>query len=408
MNLLELKKTQENPYSDSIESTYKAAVKMVVQDGFFDSYTGGRWSAKRLLQSAYAVNADFSTVINRASRMLAELPFFVTDSDGQLVENSNFLKPNLKQDLNDFLLQYAANLLTSGEVFILKDSINELRPNKKTHLGIRIIDSVNVEIDVNTNDEIESYKESFKGENIPHEPENVLHIKFMPDISEYGETTGTELKFRGVSPFASFANIINGSNDLYTAFRVMLKNKGIAGILTNTSDIPILDDEKREIMNSQFQRDTGGATNFNRVPVVNADMKFLQMGMSSDALGIIDMKDDALSKFASAIGLKSTLFNDNSTSTMGNEASNKSDAYLSVIIPMAENLCRKLTEFIGNKNQYLKVNKSEISAIKKYLIEAEIKKADTIQKYIDMLAYSDKLSDNQKEYINAKISQLLN
>lgn len=136
------------------------------------------------------------------------------------------------------------------------------------------------------------------------EAEDVLHTKyFNPSYSQ-----GNSYLF-GVSPLKVGSRVVTVSNDTYQANASLLQNLGAIGLLTKAHNEHNLTEEQTDRIQERWDSEQG-PYNYGRVIVTSAMLKWQQLGMTIDDLGIIKAQDYTLRQLCNIYSVNSILFND--------------------------------------------------------------------------------------------------
>lgn len=210
----------------------------------------------------------------------------------------------------------------------------------------------------------------------PFLPEDIIHIKF-PNLYDPYEGMGY-----GLPPLSSIARDVDIDNDT-TSFlkRFFDQNAVPAGILTY--DTPLEDHQKDEIRRKWAERH-GGVDNWTDVAVLDANVKFQQIGQDFNKIGLekIDARTEA--RILSALGVPSVLLE--TVSGMGSATfSNKESARTAFWEDtMSYELKLELDSFAhylyGNSGEFVDWDKSDVPALKQDIKDL----ADTATKLFNM------------------------
>jgi len=207
--------------------------------------------------------------------------------------------------------------------------------------------------------------DTFDGKQIKLLPEEVMHIK-RTNISNSKGLSGGE-RLRGSSALKPLWEVIEASNSIFAAESVIFKNKGIIGFLSNQTEVPLLDHVRDQIQ-EDLNDDIGGAHKFNQVRVSNANLKFVQLGMSPTDLKTLESNLAKLRIICSVFGVDSSLFNDPENKTFSNRKEAEKAAYTDSYIPLAEKIdgmkMRFLAKALNEPKITIEVDTTEIDALK--------------------------------------------
>jgi len=335
-------------------------------DNFF-SWDYGKINVKKYFD-AYGENPIVYMVVHKVSYSSASIKRVAVNEKGEEITNSRILEllnnPNSEHGEIEFRDSINESLLLSGNAFI--------RLVRGVGMGeeLRLLHAQCVEIECNSLGEVAGYKyhRPEQTEYIYLEPEEVLHIKTSNVVNIEGSANSSYsygIKW-GLSPLQAAWIIVQSSMEKFKAEASIFKNRGIAGIITNKSDRPMLADE-RERLQEEFDEEAGGAEKFNKLKISTVDLNYIQTGMSPTDLKLLDGIVSSLRHICSIYGVSSILFNDNDNSTYNNIVEARKDAYTEAYIPLANKVDKELTKFLNeqlNVNEFLKLDLSTIQVLK--------------------------------------------
>ena len=309
---------------------------------FFGYELEGRSLRKYI--SAYANNPLVFMIINKISTTAASIMPAVVDRNGDKIENQNskvleiLNNPNPEQGRMELMEEAGAYLLSTGNLFFhyLKGigmgyKLTTLNPSRMT---LKLLQNGEPSHWIYTDN---------LGNEKRYELEDILHIKTSNIVDVTGAGT-----YYGLSPLEAAWMVVKASDEIYGAEASIFKNRGIIGILTNETDDPMLEPERRELQ-KQFDNEVGGHDRYNKIKISNTKLKYIQTGMSPTDLKLIENQLTKLRTLCSIYGTSSILYNDNENSTYNNVAEAKASAYHESYIPLAEKIYKELSIFLSEK-----------------------------------------------------------
>jgi HK97 family phage portal protein len=328
-----------------------------IMNGFFGfSYGGGSFGK---YVEAFGRNPLVYMIISKISVKESSLPRIVVDSNGDIVENSQIAdilrKPNSTQFELDFRETVDQSLLATGNCFVWSREIVGMG------FDLIVLQTENVDINVDAQGIVTSYTYRLNDNETNIAPDDMLHIK----MSNIVNTKETQLYY-GLSPLEAAFKVVQSSEEIFEAEAAIFKNRGIIGILTNETDVPLLSKD-RNALQDNLNNEIGGAEKFNRVHLSNSKLKYLQMGMSPTDLKLIDGILNKLRILASVYGLNSILFNDQTASTFDNVAEANRSAHIDVYIPLGKKIDQNLSAFLSNKlgvDERIIIDENKIDVLK--------------------------------------------
>jgi hypothetical protein len=174
------------------------------------------------------------------------------------------------------------------------------------------------------------------GKDVPLPADAMMH--FNDSRVKYDESIPDEEILRGVSKLEALRPVRQNLRLAYESLGVILKNRGALGIISNDSDngvgqaIPIKDDEKKIIQDGY--RNYGGLSHQNQLIITSAKVKWQQMSVNPDKLGLFQGKKEDFAKVLDSAGMAMELFV-NQGSTYENQKQARKGTYQETIIPEA-------------------------------------------------------------------------
>lgn len=135
----------------------------------------------------------------------------------------------------------------------------------------------------------------------------------------------------------------------YETLGVLLANRGAMGILSNASadgigaSIAVESDDKKEIQDA-YKANYGGLFNQNQLIITSANLKWQQMGINPDKLGVFKGKAEDFAKCQDSYGMPGELFARAEGATYENQRQARKGAYQDTVIPEAQEWAQTLTE----------------------------------------------------------------
>ena len=151
----------------------------------------------------------------------------------------------------------------------------------------------------------------------------------------------------GESKLQSLRAVINNIKMAYESRGVILKHRGALGILGNAgkdgtgSPLP-LDPLERERLQSEY-RNYGGLGDQYQIIISDSNLKWQQMGVNPDRLGLFEEIEKDFDKILDAFGIPPELFASKQGSTYENQYQAEKGLYLRTIIPEANERAQALT-----------------------------------------------------------------
>ena len=330
--------------------------------GDFFSFSQGKTNMARYTK-AYGDNPIVYMIVKKIAFTSASIKRIAVNDQGEEIANSRLIdllnNPNKDQGQIEFTEQINEFLSITGNAFI--------RYVKGIGMGEELIILISQNVDINCDSigEVVSYTYSYPSnggtKEVTYPADEILHLK----TSNVVNVDNTDIKY-GLSPLQAAWVAVCSSSEKFKAEASIFKNRGIVGLLSNGSDIPMTGQE-RDRQQSQLNGNLGGAEKFNGISVSTANLKYVQLGMSPTDLKLLEGIISSLRILCSVYGMPSILFNDNEKSTFNNFEQAVKIAYNDVYIPLANKVDRELSRFLNDKlgtNDFITVDLTSIEVIK--------------------------------------------
>jgi len=341
---------------------------------YFDS------SFINFIEKGYIENPDVAAVVSRIASTFGAIKWEVKEvqKDGTVITNetsdlNEILKcPNPLQTWAEFQEAAAVMYLTTGNSFINGTEaigfagFGELSVLPSQYTSVITGDSINPVAGYELN-----YNKRQK-----FEAEEVLHIKrYNPTLKGYNNMLG-------LSPLEHLLMVYAASTEKWEAMASVLKNKGAMGIITSKQGRDLTPENSKELENAYRARYGGGAK-FGTPMFTNASLEFVNMGMSSADLQLMEQGIISLRAICNMYNVSSVLFNDPASSTYNNVTEAKKDFYVDAIIPL-------LNLFKENYNNWLVKPYAEAENKKIYL-DYSVENIPALQEDINKKAQTVKI-----------------
>lgn len=185
---------------------------------------------------------------------------------------------------------------------------------------------------------VAGYQFNDKKRDLKFSKDDIIHTKFV-NPTKLGLNT-----LEGLSPLQAAIYALTGSTDIQKAIAIMVKNQGARGVLSNKSD-RIMTPEQAKILADRANENLRGVNNFNKIQVSNTEMSYVQIGMSSTDLKIIESGVLTDRQLCNAFSAPSVLFNDPANSSYNNYSTALKTFYTDAVLPV----CNKVLADTNNK-----------------------------------------------------------
>ena len=300
------------------------------------------------INEGYEENIDVFSIVSKIVKVSTSIPWIVERQQGdeweeiegtpihELLENPNPLKNYTWDDLQEMYLTY---LLVAGNSYMVGES--GLVGSRFDSLDV--LPSQNVTIQSTENffmpDPIYNFNIGTVNEN--YEKSQIEHLRFFnPGYQSVQDS------LLGLSMIQVAAKAVKVGNDRWDADAVLLENRGAIGIVTDKSNRP-MDPKEAARVQSSFQNRAGGTRNFGKTLVVNKDLNFIKLAMSSQDLQLIEKGVVTLRSICNVFGLDSSLFNDPANKTYNNRLEAEKALFTNVIIPLSNKIAQAHTQYIA-------------------------------------------------------------
>lgn len=347
-------------------TSYGHKFKFKLLNGFFGYDVGGKMTSLRYMK-AFKESPLVYMIVNKLATTTAQIKQIAVNPQDktQEIENSRLLEflanPNPSQSETEFRESIYQSLALTGNAFLYRTDT----------LGLTGSFTVEVwnagQVDILTTDgglvSGYQYQDSFDNEITvtAGELDRVLHIK-TSNVAQYKDTAA----HLGISPLEASWLIVKSSDEKFNAEASIFKNRGIIGILTNSSDVPLLPQERQRLQD-EFDEEVGGSDRFNKIKISTTKLNYIQTGMSPTDLKLLEGIVSSLRMLCAVYGLPSVLFNDNENSTYNNVREAKITAYNDAYLPMCESVNDKLSPWLSKAlgvNEFLMPDVTQIEVLK--------------------------------------------
>ena len=334
--------------------------EIFVSIGSFFSYDMGGITLTRFLKS-YGRNPLVYMIISRIATTTASLERKFVNAEGEEIEGTSQLeeilnKPNDEQGREEFFEEIYEYFCSTGNVFIL--GIEGIGMG----FELKILNSSRMKLKLdNLGRPLRWIYTDNLGNDIPYDLEEILHIK----TSNITDVANAQVYF-GLSPLEAAWKLIKSSDEIFSAEASIFKNRGIIGILTNETDTPMLEPDRRELQ-KQFDEEVGGADRYNKIKISNTKLKYIQTGMSPTDLKLLEGIMQKLRMLCAIFQMPSILFNDNERSTYNNMIEAERNAHNNAYLPLARKVDRELSFWLSEKfdiQEMMMVDRSMIEVLK--------------------------------------------
>ena len=362
-------------------------------------------NANAYINEGYESNIDVFSIITKIVKVSTSIPWIVEQQRGdeweeiedtsihELLNNPNPLKNYTWDDIQEMYLVY---LLVTGNSYMVGEELSG------RYQSLDVLPSQNVTIQAKENffmpDPV--YKFGLGTSNATFEKNELQHIRFFNP--GYNSNTDGLL---GLSMIQVASRAVKVGNDRWDADAVLLENKGAIGILTDRSNRPMSPAEAQQAQ-SEIQKRIGGTRNFGKTVLINKDLNYISLAMSSADLQLIEKGVVTLRSICNVFGLDSSLFNDPANKTFNNRLEAEKAMYTNVIIPLSNKVAQAHTQYIvknhfPGKQVRMRQDFSKVEALQKDK-QAEAQKDKTEMEGINIVLNMPISNEGKKELLISK------
>jgi HK97 family phage portal protein len=298
------------------------------------------------INSGYSENTDVYSIIKKIIDISKSIPWIVEKqlSNGnwkelsdttlhELIDSPNETKGYTWNDIEEQTLLF---LLVTGNTYLKGNT--QFNSSLIEELDILPTQSVNI---LNRNSsffmpELE-YQFNFGSSNGIYRGNEIYHIKFYnPNLERF---------YYGLSPIQVAANVVQVGNERWIADASILGNKGISGMITDKSQLPMTPDEA-DVVDEATRNRIGGAHKFGQILTVNKDLNYIPIGMSSADLELLKKGVVTTRTLCNVLGLDSSLFNDPENKTYNQRKEAEKAMFTNCIIPLSDKMGEAYTSYL--------------------------------------------------------------
>ena len=314
----------------------------------FGGFTPLNWGNKAdtLIKEGYSENVDIYSIIKRIVDISKSVPWVIEKkrSDGtwkklndtslhELIDEPNVTKGYTWNDIEEQSLLY---LLITGNVYMVGNT--QFNSSLIQELDILPSSAINIyNRNLNFFSPQLEYQFNFGGTSRVYTQKELKHIKFYnPNLQTYDY---------GLSPVQVAAYVVKVGNERWIADASILSNKGVAGLISDSSVVPMTGDEANKVDDALRKR-MGGAHNFGRVITTNKKLEYIQIGMSPSDMQLLEKGIVTTRTLCNVFGLDAKLFNDHAASTYNNSVEAQKNMYTNCIMPLSDKMAEAYTQYL--------------------------------------------------------------
>ena len=366
-------------FTNALDKAVQRVVSKTVSVGFSplnrnvlqwlgDWVSGKKYVDLATLLEWYETNPLVFEVIDNIDQAVSKIPLKVETSKGVSIDNSKILEilPTVLRS------KVVASVETCGNGFLhLTQGVGFEGTSEAVEIDFWVASRVTITTSRVTG-EITKYEYQPADRSIKitvqgDELKNVLQIRNTVITDNLPVNIG-------MSRLQPMKDVVESSKEKFIADTSMVKNGGVKGMISNDSEIPLLEPDRLK-QQTAFDANTQGAEKFGGLYVTANKVKYIPFGASISDLKILEGIVENLRRLASAYHLSSVLFNDVSNSKFDNMEEAIKQAYINCYIPTAEKIYTPIFAWLSDLlgvDEIPSVDKTRIEVIKASTNEAAL------------------------------------
>ena len=311
---------------------------------------------KKFLKSAVPIDA----VKGRIYR--AKALEYIEDEDNDLLQLLK--KPNKHQSWAEMMELFRIFYFVQGEAFLYRETA--LNSDIALSLHVAPANWMTPVFSDDPQNIIKGWKlNMYGGVKRTLDVKDVFHLKMAnPIFTEDGE------QLRGLSPLVAGLKYLQLDDKSIEAWIKSIENEGAKGIISPNTPNPDfwLQPEQVKLLDKEIDERIAGVKNKNKIVASSMPLQYTQIGLSPDALSLIQALEHSQVNLCDLWGVPATLFDPNPTYQNQKEAGLQ--FVRNVIIPYLEKEEQKLNEWLvkpfserDNKNYYIDNDTSQFDEL---------------------------------------------
>jgi len=307
--------------------------------------THNTWNEISILD-AFNTIPEINAVINLKARAHCNGIYKVVDGDGSDIDDPGvspvLRNPNYFQAQKEFIRQTVLNHEIFGNEYIytmfpvgMPGSLKALFTLPPNLVSVEYLEKTPFFYFAEQPEQIkyliryESNEKEIPGDEIIHLNDNRVNID---------SPTATNI-LQGESKYQALRPVLNNIKMAYESRGVILKHRGALGILSNAgkdgtgSPLPIEEPERHRLQSEYMKY--GGLQDQYQIIISDSNLKWQQMGVNPDRLGLFEEIEKDFDKILDAGGVPPEMFASKNGSTFENQKQAERGLYLRTIIPEA-------------------------------------------------------------------------
>lgn len=294
---------------------------------------------------AYAKNIIAYHCIKQIANACADIPILVMQNERVIKDpkiTSLLKRPNPLEGWKTFMRNAITHRLISGNCYMHGNVVSTGRV-----MELRLMRPDRVTIMTTAYMEPYEYLYNYYGKiyHYPIEPvthfSEVLHIKEPNPLND----------LYGMSPIAAATMSVDQHNESGEWNKKLLENSarppGILTMKDKTETAPSMTKEQLQVIREMLNENITGSKNAGKIPVLNFDMVWQNLGMSPTDMDWLNGKDTSARDICYAFGFPPHLLGLPDNSTYNNMSEAKLALYEETVIPLLQNYLEEISYFIN-------------------------------------------------------------
>jgi HK97 family phage portal protein len=316
----------------------------------FNGNPQAQWSKRNyeaFSDEAYRKNVIAYQAISKTSRAVADIEWELVDKSDKVIDEHPALSiinnPNPQQSRFEFIEACVGYYRITGNCYIERTKVREeirelytLRPDR-----MKVIES---ETGLPKGYIYKVGQEKAIWESDPRTGDSdIRHVKTFHPLDDW----------YGLSPIEAGAYGVDQHTETMKHLQALLQNGASPSGALELDETASLTDDQFNRLKAEIEEKYSGAANAGRPMLLEGGLKWTAMGMTPQAMGIIDIKYSAARDISLALGVPPLLLNIQGDSTYNNYAEARLAFYEETVLPIAQH-------FVDEVNVWLKDQLGEL------------------------------------------------
>lgn len=321
---------------------------------------------KAFSEEAYGRNVIAYQAINKTARSIADIEWCLKDRNDKQIDEHPLLdlirSPNPMQSRVEFIEAVVGYYRIAGNSYIERVMVRDmpkelysLRPDR-----MKVLES--------PTGMPSGYKYKVGQEHVKWDADtrtglsDIRHIKTFNPLDDW----------YGLSPIEAGAYGVDQHNETMTHLQALLQNGASPSGALELSETNALTDDQFSRLKAEIDEKYSGSANAGRPLLLEGGLKWTQMGMTPQAMGIIDIKYSSARDISLALGVPPLLLNIQGDSTYSNYSEARLAFYEETVLPIANHVVDEmniwLKEWLGDLRFELLIDDIPAIAEKRHVL----------------------------------------